>query len=114
MKWPIAPVLPSYYSPDEVAASLKVTRRTVYNWLYSGALKGAKAGVSWRITQGQLDAFLKSDAPRSVSSKGKETSAPDPAQTTIYDMGAGEDTRPGGPLKPMQQQRPSKKGGRRR
>ncbi len=108
MKSPAAG-LPTYFTPEEVADSLKVTRRTVYNWLHSGALKGVKAGVSWRVAQSQIDAFLllRSDLARSRPSRGKAKDAPappDPSQTTIYDMGAGEAGPPSGPLKPMQPQ----------
>lgn len=50
-----------FYTPEEVAASLRVTRRTVYAWLKSGRLEGCRAGRSWRIKEDALDAFLESD-----------------------------------------------------
>lgn len=46
------------YSIEEVAEILQVTRRTVYNYLKTGALKGAKIGKYWRITNKALDEFL--------------------------------------------------------
>jgi excisionase family DNA binding protein len=42
----------------EAAARLKVTVKTVKEWLYSGELKGYKAGRQWRITPAAIQAFL--------------------------------------------------------
>jgi excisionase family DNA binding protein len=39
-------VLPTFYTPSEVAGKLKVTRRSVYQWLTSRQLSGLKAGQS--------------------------------------------------------------------
>jgi len=50
--------LPTFYTPSEVAGKLKVTRRSVYQWLISGQLSGLKAGQSWRITEEALIAFM--------------------------------------------------------
>jgi excisionase family DNA binding protein len=51
--------LPTFYTPSEVAGKLKVSRRSVYQWLTSGQLNGLKAGQSWRITEEGLIAFMK-------------------------------------------------------
>lgn len=45
-------------TPEEVADKLRVTRRTVYEWLRTGRLKGLKAGPFWRIRPVDLDRFL--------------------------------------------------------
>jgi len=50
--------LPTFYTPSEVAGKLKVSRRSVYQWLTSGQLSGLKAGQSWRITEEALIAFM--------------------------------------------------------
>lgn len=42
-------VEPVYYSPEEVADILKVSRQSVYNWLRGGTLKGVKIGDVWRV-----------------------------------------------------------------
>ena len=42
----------------EVAAQLKVTPKTVKQWLYNEELKGYKAGRQWRITPAAIQAFL--------------------------------------------------------
>lgn len=53
--------LPALYTPEEVAARLKVTRRAVYQWLLSGRLKGFRAGQHWRISEEDLLGFLKAE-----------------------------------------------------
>ncbi|PZN07746.1 MAG: hypothetical protein DIU76_04010 [Bacillota bacterium] len=45
-------------TPEEVADILRVTRRTVYEWLRTGRLRGLKAGPFWRIRPEDLDRFL--------------------------------------------------------
>ena len=52
-------LMPIYYTPDEVAAELRVTRRTVYEWLKLGRLHGFRAGRSWRIREEDVRVFLK-------------------------------------------------------
>jgi excisionase family DNA binding protein len=47
----------------EAAARLKVSARTIKNWLYSGALHGVKAGRAWRITPSAIARFLH-ESPR--------------------------------------------------
>jgi excisionase family DNA binding protein len=42
-------LMPKYYTPEEVAQELRVTRRTVYEWLTSGRLRGMRAGNRWRV-----------------------------------------------------------------
>lgn len=46
------------YTLEELVDILKVTRRTLYNYIKSGSLKAVKMGKYWRVTQKQLDAFL--------------------------------------------------------
>jgi excisionase family DNA binding protein len=47
-----------YYTPKEVAQELRVTERTVYEWLTSGRLRGMRAGSRWRIRPEEIEAFL--------------------------------------------------------
>lgn len=49
------------YSLDEVTKILKVTRRTLYNYLKAGKLKGVKMGKEWRIRHDDLDRFTKGE-----------------------------------------------------
>ena len=60
----ISAVLPVFYTPQEVGKVLKVTRRQVYTWLTTGALKGYRTGAdgSWRITEDAVTKFLKMPA----------------------------------------------------
>ncbi len=47
------------YTLQEVANIMKVTRRTVYNWLKAGKLEAFKTGKEWRVTQEALENFTK-------------------------------------------------------
>lgn len=46
------------YTLEELVELLKVTKRTLYNYIKEGKLKAVKMGKYWRVTQKQLDAFL--------------------------------------------------------
>ncbi len=59
--------IPVLYTPEELAEKLKVTRRSIYEWLLKGRLRGLRAGDTWRIAEQDLMAFLESrkvPAPR--------------------------------------------------
>jgi len=56
--------VPVLYTPEEVAEKLKVTRRSVYEWLLKGRLRGLRAGDTWRIAEQDLMTFLESRAAR--------------------------------------------------
>lgn len=46
------------YTVDETAKILKVTRRTLYNYIKNSELKALKIGKYWRIRQSDLIEFL--------------------------------------------------------
>jgi len=46
------------YTLEEIKEILKVTRRTLYNYIKSGNLKAVKIGKYWRIKQSDLEEFL--------------------------------------------------------
>ncbi len=46
------------YTLAEVAEILKVTRRTVYNYVKGGRLTATKIGAQWRVTEQALKDFL--------------------------------------------------------
>ena len=50
-----------FYSPDDIANMLRITRRTVYTYMKAGKLHAVKIGKYWHISQESLDAFLKGD-----------------------------------------------------
>ena len=47
------------YTPEEVAVNLKVSRKTIYNWIQEGRLKAIKIGHFWRISESELNRLLK-------------------------------------------------------
>jgi excisionase family DNA binding protein len=56
--------IPEYLTTQEVADRLRVTRRTVYNWLLNGVLDADKAGPKiWLISEAHLQAFLDRSRP---------------------------------------------------
>ncbi len=56
-----------YLTPQEVAERLRVTRRTVYNWITDGRLGADKAGPKlWRVTPVQLQQFQAQERAASV------------------------------------------------
>jgi excisionase family DNA binding protein len=46
------------YTIDEIAKVLKVTERTIYNYIRSGALHALKIGKYWRVKHQDLEQFL--------------------------------------------------------
>lgn len=46
------------YTIEEIAGILKVTRRTLYNYIKSGVLKAVKIGKYWRIKHTDLAYFI--------------------------------------------------------
>jgi len=51
------------YLPEEAAEQLRVSTRTIFEWLRTGKLKGVKAGRQWRIREPDLEAFLVEPVP---------------------------------------------------
>jgi excisionase family DNA binding protein len=47
------------YTAEEVATALRVTRRTVYEWLKIGRLHGTRVGRGWRIRPEDIEAFTR-------------------------------------------------------
>lgn len=47
------------YTAEEVAAILKATPQTVRRYLVAGKLGGFKVGRDWRVTESDLEAFIK-------------------------------------------------------
>lgn len=52
------------YSIEEVSQILKVTRRTLYNYLKDGRLRATKIGKEWRVRHQDLEAFLTGEHQR--------------------------------------------------
>ncbi len=65
-----------YYTIEEVAQKLRVTRTTVYRWMHSGALRYVMAGERRRIPQSALDAFLREGRPEEAGAEPEEIFSP--------------------------------------
>ena len=50
---------PKVYKVEEVMNIMHLTKRTVYSYLRSGKLKAVKIGKYWRISQENLEEFIK-------------------------------------------------------
>jgi excisionase family DNA binding protein len=46
-------------TPAQVADRLAIRKRTVQVWLNVGKIKGVKVGRLWRVSEQDLEAFLK-------------------------------------------------------
>jgi len=44
-----------YYTPEEVAELLKVTRRSVYTWIKEDKIAAVKVGTAWRIPESAVE-----------------------------------------------------------
>lgn len=61
------------YTLDEVADILKVTKRSLYNYVKAGKLQAVKVGKYWRVTENNLQAFISNGSPVvEGNSHGKE------------------------------------------
>jgi putative molybdopterin biosynthesis protein len=52
------------YTPKEVAALWRVSRRTVYEWIKTGRVKAYKLGDTVRVPESELTQFLKPIEPQ--------------------------------------------------
>lgn len=52
-------IMEKHFTPEEVAENLKVTRKTIYNWIHEGKLQAVKVGHFWRISETELKRLLK-------------------------------------------------------
>ena len=52
----------TFYTIKEVSTILKVTQRTVYNFIKSGNLIALKIGKYWRVKHADLENFINSGA----------------------------------------------------
>lgn len=60
------------YTLDEVADILKVTKRTLYNYVKEGKLPAVKMGKYWRVSADSLQAFISTGTPILESNRRKE------------------------------------------
>ncbi|MEN9851926.1 MAG: hypothetical protein RL128_2089 [Pseudomonadota bacterium] len=67
-----------YQTVQEVAARLEVAEATVRQWIKSGALRAIDIGKGWRISDTDLEHFLKAreTAPRRQEDRSKTYRGP--------------------------------------
>lgn len=60
------------FTLDEVADILKVTKRTLYNYIKAGKLPAVKIGKYWRVSEENLKAFIETGTPILNENRRKE------------------------------------------
>lgn len=60
------------FTLDEVADILKVTKRTLYNYVKAGKLPAVKVGKYWRVSEESLQAFISTGTPILEENRRKE------------------------------------------
>ena len=48
-----------FYTPDELAALLKVTRQAIYNWIQQGQIEAVRIGRTVRIPGEEVERLLR-------------------------------------------------------
>jgi excisionase family DNA binding protein len=64
----------TFYTIDEVKKILKISRRTLYNYINNGNIKAVKIGKYWRIRQTDLEKFIEDNTTQINNSSGNNTS----------------------------------------
>lgn len=65
------------YTLDEVAEIMKVTKRTLYNYIKAGTLHAVKVGKYWRVSEESLQDFISNGSPVVDSNKRPENQSKD-------------------------------------
>ena len=60
------------YTLNEVADILKVTKRTLYNYIKEGTLHAVKIGKYWRVSEENLQDFIENGSPIVDPNRRKE------------------------------------------
>ena len=60
------------FTLDEVADILKVTKRTLYNYVKAGKLPAVKMGKYWRVSEESLQSFISTGTPILEENRRKE------------------------------------------
>lgn len=63
------------YTLQEVADILKITRRTLYNYIKEGKLQAVKMGKYWRVEEAKLQEFISTGTPVVEPNRRKENQA---------------------------------------
>lgn len=65
-------VMEEYYTLAEVAKMLKLSERSIHNYLRTGVLKGARYGHEWRFSESQIRALHEYGTKRAAKMLGME------------------------------------------
>jgi excisionase family DNA binding protein len=60
----------AFYTPDELAALLKVTRQAVYNWIQQGYMESVRIGRTVRIPGAEVERLLREGRKPRKTSEG--------------------------------------------
>lgn len=58
------------YTPEEIAGQLKLTVRTIYKLIREGKLPATRIGREYRISDEQVERFMKSQEVKSEQDNG--------------------------------------------
>jgi excisionase family DNA binding protein len=62
-----------FYTPDELATLLKVTRQAIYNWIQQGRIAAVRIGRTVRIPGDEVERLLRDGrSPRQVDQAAEE------------------------------------------
>ncbi len=62
-----------YYTPEELAAMLKVTRQAIYNWVQQGRLEAVRIGRTVRIPSEEVERVLREGRTRRQTAQTART-----------------------------------------
>ena len=63
----------TFYTPDELASLLKVTRQAVYNWIQEGRMEAVRIGRTVRIPADEVERLLREGrSPRRAEREGED------------------------------------------
>jgi len=62
-----------FYTPDELAALLKVTRQAIYNWIQQGRIEAVRIGRTVRIPGEEVERLLREGrSPRQIAQASEQ------------------------------------------
>ncbi len=79
------------YTVEQAATALCLDRDTLRKWLRTGRIGGFKAGTDWRLTKGDLDAFIQRNRNSYRTEQPVDEDAEDRAALALVDTGDFED-----------------------
>jgi excisionase family DNA binding protein len=63
----------TFYTPEELAGMLKVTRQAIYNWIQQGRIEAVRIGRTVRIPGDEVDRLLREGRkPRQADRSAEE------------------------------------------